>query len=175
MLNLVTQDVFHCSCFYLGNRSQIVSSFQLSKRLDLLCRRIQTVKLGAKYQQTTCTATTIQPQTKFSYIGRRWSAYCHQHSVLACSTDHQSLSFRDQVIHPKCRRFLHAAECPVISRRNHRFSTTPEKRQEWRRNWKATWFGLSFLLSQTAGLGPAAAAFLVKCKAHERGSSDTQF
>lgn len=43
-----------------------------------------------------------------------------------------SLSFRNHIIHPKCRRLIRASEPPMISRRSQRFSTIPKKRQEWR-------------------------------------------
>lgn len=90
------------------------------QHLHLLCRCIQTVKPDASYQQNTYTVTTIQKWANFSYIGRRWFAYCQWCSVLANVC--RSLCPGAQVIKPKCRRFLNVSEPPRISRKNQRCS-----------------------------------------------------
>lgn len=125
----MTQDVFHSRFFYLGNIVQITSSFYLSKHLEVPCRCTQMVTPHAKYQQTTCTAPTIQPQTKFSFIGALSIAI-----AMVCwrAPETTSLSLRDHIVHPKCRRLVHTSEPPMTSRRSQRFSTIPKKRQEWR-------------------------------------------
>lgn len=64
---------------------------------------------------------------------------------------------------------------PRISRKDWRCSKCLIKARMERCYCESTWSGLNFFLSQTTAVGPAAAAFLVKCKPHQRRAADTQF